>query len=242
MNNPLAYVDPLGLWAIETETLYKKNRDGSDKLDRDGNRIIDRVVARAVKTKDDDDGASLASQLGLTGRDAARLAERVGSGNNVRLSELGGLVGSVFGEVESGLTAQAKWGARNSGNLAALAAQGKYGPGDNDCSGTSCRIGLGDNVPLIGTNILDPRLDTEARAIGERDARVGDIIRYAKSNNVATHFANFIFRNDDGTPVAFSKSGVTGPYHIAKVAELQTALYGTVRGRNSGDSGYYRRR
>jgi hypothetical protein len=103
---------------------------------------------------------------------------------------------------------------------------------NNDCSGTTCRIGLGDNVPLIGTNVLDPRLDTEARTVAESDARIGDMIRYAKENNVATHFANFIFRNDDGTPVAFSKSGTTGPCQIRNArgpGGLETSTYGTIR-------------
>lgn len=118
------------------------------------------------------------------------------------------------------------------------------GPGDNDCSGTSCRVGLGDNVPLIGTNILDARLETEARNIPESEAQIGDIIRYARENNVATHFAIFIFRNDDGTPVAFSKSGTTGPYEVRPAASLQSPItdYGTIRGITSGQSGYYRRR
>jgi YD repeat-containing protein len=154
----------------------------------------------------------------------------------------GGLVGGVFKEVENGLTDQAKWEAKNSGKLAGLAARGQYGPGNNDCSGTSCRIGLGVNIPLIGTNVLDSRLGTDARPVAESDAQVGDIIRYAKSNNVATHFANFIFRNDDGTPVAFSKSGETVRYEMRTAASLQVPMYGTIRGISSKDSGYYRKR
>lgn len=239
LNNPLLYVDPLGLWELYAEDLYKtkKNKDGTET------RVFDRRVVYARKTKDSDDGASLASQLGLKGKDAAKFADKIGDGNNIRLADQGGDVGRVFRGVEEGLTEQAKWETNNSGKLDALAAKGEFGPSHSDCSRTACQIGLGQFLGLqVGTNILDPLLDTDARAVSASNALVGDIIRYAKADNVATHFANFIFRNDDGTPVAFSKSGTTGPYEIRTAAQLQYPNYGTIRGRNSGDSGYYRRR
>lgn len=239
LNNPLLYVDPLGLWEIYTQDLYK------DKENKDGTvtKVYDRTVIYARKTKDDDDGASLAKQLGLAGKEAAKFSQKIGSGDNIRLAEQGGIVGRVFQAVEGGLTDQAKWEAKNSGKLDARAAKGEYGPSHSDCSRTACQIGLGQFIGLqVGTNVLDPLLDTSARAVAEGDAQVGDIIRYAKENNVATHFANHIFRNDDGTPLAFSKSGTTGPYEVRPAASLQVPNYGTIRGRNSGDSGYYRRR
>ncbi len=109
------------------------------------------------------------------------------------------------------------------------------------------RIGLRKCIPKIGTNVLDPMLDTEARNVAESDARVGDMVRYANDRNIATHFANFIFRRDDGTPLAFSKSGEKGPYEIKNAHErypdgLENSLYGTVRGRGKDPSGYYRGR
>jgi hypothetical protein len=95
----------------------------------------------------------------------------------------------------------------------------------------------------VGTNYLDPLLDTEARPVSAADAHVGDIIRYGNGkDNVAAHFDNFIFRNDDGTPVAFSKSGVTGRFEVIGAPQLQGGNYGPIRGRNNGESGYYRRR
>jgi RHS repeat-associated protein len=242
LNNPHLYTDPLGLWEITTQTVCKKNDDGTCKTYKNGEVKVDRVIVTARKTKDDDDAARLAQQLGLTGKEAEKFAEKIGDADNIQLSEQGGLIGRVFDAVEDGLTQQANWINENKEKLDKLEAKGQYGPGNNDCSGTSCRIGLGDNIPLIGTNILDPRLDTEARNIAESEAQVGDIIRYAKADNIATHFANFIFRNDDGTPVAFSKSGVKGPYEIRSAASLQVPLYGTIRGRNKDSSGYYRRR
>ena len=239
LNNPLLYVDPLGLWELYYEDRYKekKNKDGTVT------KVFDRREVYARKSKDGDDGASLAKQLGLKGKDAEKFAAKIGDGNNIRLAEQGGDVGRVFDRVEDGLTEQVKWEAKNSGKLAELAAKDVYGPSHSDCSRTACEIGLGQFLGLqVGTDVLDPLLDTAARPVAESDARVGDIIRYAKENNVATHFANFIFRNDDGTPMAFSKSGETGRYERRSAASLQGSSYGTIRGRNSGDSGYYRRR
>ena len=238
LNNPLMYTDPLGLWELQAveQTKKKKNKDGTET------EVYDRTVVIAVKTKDNDDGASLANQLGLTGKDAAKFAEKIGSGENIQLSEQGGDVGYVFGEVEQGLTDQKKWEIKNADKLDKLAAKNQFGPNNNDCSGTSCRVGLRDNVPLIGTNILDPRLDTEASAVDESNARVGDIVRYADENNVAKHFSNFIFRRDDGVPEVFSKSGTTGRYERRSASSLEGGNYGTIRGRKSEQSGYYRRK
>jgi hypothetical protein len=52
------------------------------------------------------------------------------------------------------------------------------------------------------------------------------------------------FRNDDGMPIVFSKSGTNGSYEIQKAASLQSpeTEYGTIRGRIRGQSGCYRRR
>jgi hypothetical protein len=95
----------------------------------------------------------------------------------------------------------------------------------------------------VGTNYLDPLLDEEAKPVAAGDAQVGDIIRYGKGkDNVAAHFDNFIFRNDDGTPVAFSKSGTTGRFQVVEPSRLQGATYGTIRGKSDTDGGYYRRR
>jgi RHS repeat-associated protein len=243
LNNPLLYVDPLGLWALRLTTIYKTDGDGNDVLDKHGQKIVDHVEVTAIRTSDDDTAASLAEQLGLTGKEAQKFADKVGNGNDIRLSEQGGRVGEVYKAVEGGLKMEFDWQRENYNKLDQLAAKGIYGPGHSDCSRTACQIGLGQFLGLhVGTNVLDPLLDTDARAVSASDARVGDIIRYAKSDNVATHFANFIFRNDDGTPVAFSKSGETGPYEVRNAASLQVPTYGTIRGRNSGDSGFYRRR
>jgi len=90
----------MGLWELYAEDLYKikKKKDGTEE------RVFDKRVIYARQTQDNDDGASLAKQLGLTGKDAAKFAEKVGSGDNVHLADQGGLIGSVFGAVETRLT------------------------------------------------------------------------------------------------------------------------------------------
>ena len=244
MNNPLNLIDPLGLWAITWKPIYKQ-KDGKDVLDENGQRIVTGYNVTAIKTKGDKDTPEeLARQLGLKGNAAKEFAKNLGSGDNIRLSETkGGGGGDLYKTIEKGLTDQSEWERKNFKKLDKLHAKGVWGPSHSDCSRTACQIGLGIFIGLrVGTNILDPLLDTEADAVASGDEQSGNIIRYAKDNNVATHFANFIFSEDDGTPVAFSKSGEKGRYEIRSASSLETELYGKVRGRNAGDSGYYKRR
>jgi len=101
LNNPYLYTDPLGLWEIYYEDRYKekKNKDGTVT------KVFDRREVFVRKSQKDDNGASLAKQLGLTGKEATKFAEKIGDGNNIQLSKLGGDVGRVFNAVEDGLTA-----------------------------------------------------------------------------------------------------------------------------------------
>jgi hypothetical protein len=52
---------------------------------------------------------------------------------------------------------------------------------------------------------------------------------------MASHFTNFIFSNDDGTPVVFSKNGNTGPYVMGAATDFQVSVYGNI-------TGYYRKK
>jgi hypothetical protein len=81
-----------------------------------------------------------------------------------------------------------------------------------------------------------------ARSVQEGDLHVGDIVRWADSNNNPKHFAGFIFRGDDGVPVVFGKSGKGGPYELgtpASITAKYSPLYGAVRGINTGETGFY---
>ncbi|HMO82385.1 MAG TPA: RHS repeat-associated core domain-containing protein [Pyrinomonadaceae bacterium] len=246
LNNPLKFSDPLGLWEIEYEVIYKKNKDGTDRLDKKGRQIVDYVIVTARKSKEGDNAASLAKQLGLTGKDAERFISKVGDGDNIRLSGTGGLVGRVFGAVEDGLARQEQFKIENPN------APDTQGPTGDDCSETACRVGypgaLPPNMPGVEFDVqsADALIQQRgSRSIQEGELRVGDIVRWAKDKS-PTHFANFIFRNDNGEPTVFSKSGAKGPFEIrpingpGSITTRYGSVYGTVQGIGKKDTGYYR--
>ena len=245
LNNPLMYVDPLGLWAVEFRAVYKK-KDGKDTTE------IDHYVAVAVKTKDDDDAASLAKQLGLTGKAAEKFAKNFGekladgkiTADGVQLSKLGGDVGRIFGVVQDLYTDQKKYEAK----------RGKDGKGPGnatyaDCSTTSCNLadptaganGQNWSVFAMDNYIRENGLDS----VAEGDLRIGDILRYATgegNKNIPAHFTTFIFMNDNGTPLVFSRSGAGGPFEVGNAKDFENARYGRIRGIGKDPTGYYRPR
>ena len=245
MNNPLAYTDPLGLWAIDVVYSYKIkgfDQNGSPiyETDKKGNRIVTGATVVAYKTKDDD-GASLAKQLGLTGNAAKEFAGIVGDQTSVDLSAVGDIgkvsedikyVAEVFDAVGEGLKQQAE-SIRKSGRS----------PDSANCGGTSCRIGLRNFFlgSFIDPDDFDPVLNREAKPVSESEARIGDIVRYATDKGrTPQHYANFIFRDDSGVPLVFSKSGTDGPYEIRTAKSLEGRQ---AKGVNYGNiSGYHRRR
>jgi RHS repeat-associated protein len=244
MNSPLSYSDPLGLWRIETSVYWKMNEDGTYATDDKGRRIVDHVTVWAYATKDGDDGASLAKQLGLTGDEAKAFAETVGDAGSLALSNLNSYgsskivkeVSEFFSFIEQKLQKQVQWEENNPEKVAKADKKNKsIGPSDNDCSGTTCNLGLRENIIKVGTNVLDTKLFGSRN---ENELRLRDIVRYADGSNTAKHFANFIFRNDDGSIEVFSKSGADGPYQIRPAKSLENADYGKIKGIRSS-SGYY---
>lgn len=240
--NPLTYVDPLGLWALESQTIYKKDRNGNLELDKRGRPRVERVEMKAVKTSDKDTGASLAKQLGLTGSDAEAFAKRVGEGDGVRLSEQGGEVGRVYGLVEQGLKNQANFDIEHPDRAG-------EGTGSADCSETATRMAFPsriNRIQVFAVEIADAMIREAGatRSVAEGGLRVGDIVRWADARNNPKHFANFIFRNDDGTPVVFSKSGHRGPYEVATTTDERWSRYGygNIRGITTNATGYYQPR
>jgi RHS repeat-associated protein len=159
LNNPLKFIDPLGLWELDPVT----------EKDKKGKTVV-HVYAR--KSKKDDDAASLAKQLGLKGKDAENFAKKAGTGNDIRLSTLSGKVGSVYSAVESGLTEQVNYTGKSGG------------PGHSDCSRTAAEIGFGQNfMAQMSTNVLDALLGQQAKPESPGDAMVGDVVRYADAKN-----------------------------------------------------------
>jgi RHS repeat-associated protein len=221
LNSPLKFLDPNGLWELVFD----------DTTDKKGKH---HVTVTAKQSQKGDDGASLAKQLGLKGKAAEKFAEKIGSSDNVQLSKQGGTVGSVFGAVERGLSEQLNYSGKNGG------------PEHSDCSRTAAEIGFGQNfMGTMGTNVLDVLLGQQAKSESPANAMVGDIVRYADLQNIAKHFTTFIFADDSGTPIVFSKSGQTGPYQYGPAERFEgqrapDVNYGTIQGVNKGDSGYYR--
>jgi hypothetical protein len=92
---------------------------------------------------------------------------------------------------------------------------------------------------------MDGLLGRSARSESPADAMVGDIVRYADAKNIPMHFTTFIFMDDSGTPMVFSRSGMGGPYQRGSAQSFEGdrgngVNYGTIQGVNKGDSGYYR--
>jgi hypothetical protein len=245
LNNPLNYTDPLGLWELAVLVYYKhdKDEDGNLILKKDKNNkpIVDRIEIVAFKSKDDDDGASLASQLGLTGKEAASFASSIGADQiEIRLSETSNeTVRDVYSEAERGLFDEAE-------------SQRKDGTPPNtsaNCAGVTCYVGGfgGSRSQYLDPEGFQKKLQNlvkkgKAIEVTEDTLRVGDTLQYATSDGKAKHFANFIFRTDEGVPQVYSKSGAgkSGSYHITTASSLEgshnggTVVYGNV-------NGYYRK-
>ena len=67
------------------------------------------------------------------------------------------------------------------------------------------------------------------------------VLRFSNENNVAEHGAVFYGKSNDGTIFVYTKDGWNAKPEVMKLSDLQTKIpsYGTVKGVNSSDSGYY---
>jgi RHS repeat-associated protein len=241
MNNPLLYTDPLGLWEVRYEEVYKdkKNKDGTVT------KVFSHYVAKAYKTKGEKDTpAELARQLGLKGKEADKFVEnfnKKGFSDGVEMTKLGGDVGRIFGAVERGLTEQKKFEDKNPGKTG--------GPTSADCSETAFRIAYPQQLFRtleFSVQEADQTITgNNAKSVQESELRIGDIVRWAKDGN-PTHFATFIFRADNGVPEVFSKSGEKGRFEVApingagSITEKYGSTYGTVQGIEKTHTGFYR--
>jgi len=206
-----------------------------------------------IRSKKDDNAQTLIKQLNLNPK--SKQAKFIGAAfaigaDKFRVSQLGkGTESQVYSGIEKILTHVAKHG---------LPAKSEK----IDCSLTACNIGFGvDMGKTPGTLGLDELLKglngvvvreeivrgfSAKKNIAQDDLKVGDIVRWAKGeDNKATHFANFIYTDDNGVPVVFSKSGVEGRYEYAPINDprwSQKYDYGSIRGIGTNETGFYRPR
>ncbi len=248
MNNPLLYTDPLGLWAVQFKAIYKQ-KDGKDTAE------IDHYIAIAVQTKGDKDTpAELARQFGLKeGKETDNFVKDFGeklakgkiTGNNVQLSKLDGDVGRVFNVIQGLYSDQQAYKPKNS-----KSDKGPFNPTYADCSSTSANLNstrAGANKDNWSVFKMDKFIGDNLTSKSESDLRIGDVVRYATGDgkvNVPAHFTTFIFKNDNGDPQVFSRSGEGGRFEVdsATSDKFVNPTYGTIRGIGKDSSGYYGRR
>jgi RHS repeat-associated protein len=217
LNNSLLLLDPNGLWELEWRSMLDK---------KTGKHITQMFAIR----EEGDDGASLANQLHLKGKDAKNLIKSIDGGNatEVILDQIDG-VDKAFQRVEEKYS------------------KGLDGEQMGDCSKNAAEIFKGVDFIEMGTNVLDNKIGGEwnLHSYSWKNANIGDIVRYADKGNIAKHFANIIFFDKEGTPIVFSKSGKdNGPYEWGSAYSFQGVRgpevdYGTIRGLDGHDYGVY---
>jgi RHS repeat-associated protein len=258
LNNPLLYVDPFGLWELQYEPEYKKNKDGT----YDTSKVV-RIKVFFVKTKDDDNADSLLKQLGFNSENkgyADMKSQIEGAISNMDTSEFGttGIlasslqgkvdgvnIGKIFGTIEILLGEQANYDVKHPGAWNDIS-QGASNSTFRDCTSTTAILSFGATGDLsrLGTQDgetgMDSRFISRATSIASGDLRLGDVIRYGGNGNPRRrHYMTAIFTGDDGMTQAFSRSGEGGKFHVIPVTS-PLGIYGNVQGTNKKHTGYYR--
>jgi RHS repeat-associated protein len=239
-NNPLRFVDPLGLWKLEYTNVYK-----DVEVEEDGKKVIKKVFVgvqiTAVKTKDTDNAARLLEQLKIdkNSEQGKQLLAAIGNSETVRLSALPGEVGDSFDLYEGLLTVQKIFtdnGGRGGPSVA----------GYQNCAETCARTafpGQSFNGDFYGSPDYIDSLLKDQKNLSQSELQFKDVVRFADGANNGTHYANAIFENDDKSLEAFSRSGQGGKLEIIDVTKLSgnPYNYGAVRGIGKDSTGFYSR-
>jgi hypothetical protein len=227
INNPLAFIDPIGLW----EVYWKKASD---------NKSAQMWIR---KTNSSDDVKKLAQQLHLTGKEVEKLAKIVGDRSDVRFSSIS------IGKINRSVQIMDNLRTQQINSKSGVALSSSY----NDCSQTATRL----YDPFKYNDAATYRLQVEGKtgwslqatdwfikdfaSLSSKPAsalQFGDIVRFGIGSD-PTHFANFIFEDDKGESVVFSRTGENGPYEIIRAIDQQNSAYGKIEGIKDDATGFY---
>lgn len=251
LNNPLILVDPFGLWDISYRVKWEITKDGDVK--------IKSVNVIFTKSKEGDDAASLLDQFGVTkdsgiyksllGNVEKQLSK--GDGQSIEAGKLNNGIGDMFDTIGGLLKDQI-----NHNISPRTKTNGPENSSYNDCSMTTFRLAIKDWMDSVGAfgKGKDAKFGTGDgdSLVKEKNGffkpvagnpQIGDLMRLDDGKDkkgFASHYMTFLFTKDDGTRMAFSRTGVNGQFEINNVSRF--AGYGPIRGVSDGQSGFYRKK
>jgi RHS repeat-associated protein len=251
LNNPVLFIDPLGLWELEYDPVYENGR--TDK--------VKTIKIHFRKSKDGDNADSLLKQLGFKSKDKGYAAMR--SQIEAAMKNMGDLgieastlkgsvagidIGSTFNKIGNLLGTQANYDVEQHGRNPQN--PGPTNIGFRDCTMTTARISFGASFADLGSlgtqdgpTGIDERFLSSARQAEAGDLRLLDAVRYGgNGNSVNRHYMSVVFTGDDGQSQAFSRSGVSGRFQIVPVNEFAQpgSKYGSISGAGNNRTGFYR--
>jgi RHS repeat-associated protein len=223
LGNPLNFVDPLGLWVISYTEIWENDK-------------YVRTVVTITKSQKDDNAESLLKQLGFDSKSddgkklLGEITAQLKTGEVVDPKALSGIVGRTFKAFEAGISRQVKYEVEHGyKNTKQQGPNNGFNEEYADCSMTACRVAMPNDMRnLSGMYVFGVQQadDMLARLSAPKDGtRVGDVVRYGKDE--LRHFANILFKDDDGVTQIFSRTGTSGRFENLRVDDRNlTQKYG----------------
>ncbi|MCH7534336.1 MAG: RHS repeat-associated core domain-containing protein, partial [Bacteroidetes bacterium] len=234
LNNPIRYYDPDGRWIPGAD---KNNNVVITKEKGDTKRSLGKFMGKGYSKEK-------IKQLWKS------MDKKIESINLTK--ELGG----VFKEMTTAMTeAQARNNPTNADyNAVPKRLEGKNLSDNYNCYGACFALnnmekleGTGkDAQNVIPSNGFDSGLISDYKPTTRGDATVGKtVVRYADATNTARHSATFMGIDRSGNEYLFSKNGWNLQPEILTTGYIKTWMnieFGTIRGIQGGESGYYNKK